>query len=122
MAKKKVNDTKANIENGMFFKFKEVKYKSYTNDVYKVETSKNGKNGYMSLCRYHCHSKTGEYIFIDLVSVRRIGENSLDYYKFDMFGKKTRGRIHYNSIDSFFYVVQAKDGKAYTKIEKALAV
>ena len=35
MAKKKVNDTKANIENGMFFKFKEVKYKSYTNDVYK---------------------------------------------------------------------------------------
>ena len=111
MAKKKVNDTKANIENGMFFKFKEVKYKSYTNDVYRVETS---KNGYMSLCRHHCHSKTGEYVFIDLVSVRRIGENSLDYYKYDMFGKKTRGRIHYSEIDSFFYV---KDNK--TKIEKA---
>ena len=118
MAKKKVNDTKANIENGMYFSFKKT-FRSYTNDVYKVETS---KNGYMSLCRYHIHSKTGEYIFTDLVSVRRIGENSLDYYKFDMFGKKTRGRIHYNSIDSFFYVVQAKDGKAYTKIEKALAV
>ena len=119
MAKKKVNDTKANIENGMFFKFKEVKYKSYTNDVYKVETS---KNGYMTLHRHHIHSKTGEYIPVDLVSVRRVGENSLDYYKYDMFGKKTRGRIHYINIDSFFYVVQGKDGKAYTKIEKALAV
>jgi len=51
--------------------------------------------------------------------VRRIGENSLDYYKHDMFGKKTRGRIHYDSIDSFFYIKQDKDGNDYTKIEKA---
>jgi hypothetical protein len=101
---------KENIESGMYFKFKEDKYRSYTKDVYKVETN---KQGFMTLGRYHCHSKTGEYIFVDIVSVRRIGENSLDYYKYDMFGKKTRGRIHYIDIDSFFYI---KDNK--TTIEK----
>ena len=103
--------TKENLEAGMYFSFKKT-FKSYTDDVYKVETSPD--SGYMALQRYHIHSKTGEYTFIDLVTVRRVGENSLDYYKYDMFGKKTRGRIHYNSIDSFFYV---KDNK--TKIEKA---
>ena len=102
--------TKENLEAGMYFSFKKT-FKSYTNDVYSIETS---KSGYTTLNRYHCHSKTGEYIFNDLVSVRRIGENSLDYYKYDMFGKKTRGRIHYDSIDSFFFI---KDNK--TKIEKA---
>ena len=102
--------TKENLEAGMYFSFKKT-FKSYTNDVYSIETS---KSGYTTLNRYHCHSKTGEYIFNDLVSIRRIGENSLDYYKYDMFGKKTRGRIHYDSIDSFFFI---KDNK--TKIEKA---
>ena len=109
-----MNKTKENLEAGMYFNFKKT-FRSYTNDVYNIET---GKDGYMTLHRHHIHSKTGEYIPVDLVSVRRIGENSLDYYKYDMFGKKTRGRIHYNSIDSFFYAMQAKDGKAYTKIEK----
>ena len=103
--------TKENLEAGMYFQFKEDKYRSYTNKVYKVEIN---NKGYMTLMQYHCHSKTGEYIFQDLVSIRRIGENSLDYYKYDMFGKKTRGRIHYTEIDSFFYV---KDNK--TTIEKA---
>ena len=116
MAKKKVNDTRANIESGMYFKFKEIKYRSYTKDVYNIDTS---KNGHTSLNRYHIHSKTGEYIFTDLVSVRRIGENSLDYYKFDMFGKKTRGRIHYSDIDCFISVVKDKQGKDHTKITKA---
>ena len=37
MPKKKVNKTRANIESGMYFKFKEDKYKSYTNGVYNVE-------------------------------------------------------------------------------------
>ncbi len=111
-----MNKTKENIEAGMYFSFKKHKLYSYTNDVYKVDTN---KNGFMTLGRYHIHSKTGEYIFTDLVSVRRIGENSLDYYKHDMFGKKTRGRIHYDSIDSFFYIKQDKDGNDYTKIEKA---
>ena len=104
-----MSKTKENLEAGMYFNFKKT-FRSYTNDVYNIET---GKNGYMTLHRHHCHSKTGEYIPVDLVTVRRIGENSLDYYKYDMFGKKTRGRIHYNNIDSFFYV---KDNK--TKIEK----
>ena len=107
---------KENIEAGMYFSFKKT-FRSYTNDVYKVETSPD--SGYMALQRYHIHSKTGEYIFTDLVSVRRIGENSLDYYKHDMFGKKTRGRIHYDSIDSFFYIKQDVEGKDYTHIEKA---
>ena len=102
---------KENIEAGMYFKFKEDKYRSYTNKVYQVEIN---NKGYMTLSQYHCHSKTGEYVFLDLVIVRRIGENSLDYYKYDMFGKKTRGRIHYIDIDSFFYI---KDNK--TIIEKA---
>ena len=107
---------KENIEAGMYFSFKKT-FRSYTDDVYKVETSPD--SGYIALQRYHIHSKTGEYIFTDLVSVRRIGENSLDYYKHDMFGKKTRGRIHYNSIDSFFYIKQDVEGKDYTHIEKA---
>ncbi len=102
--------TKENLEAGMYFSFKKT-FRSYTNDVYNIDTC---KNGHTTLNRYHCHSKTGEYIFTDLVSIRRIGENSLDYYKYDMFGKKTRGRIHYKDIDSFFYV---KDNK--TTIEKA---
>ena len=107
---------KENIESGMYFKFKEDKYRSYTKKVYNVEVN---DKGYMTLNQYHSHSKTGEYIFVDLVSVRRIGEKSLDYYKYDMFGKKTRGRIHYDSIDSFFYIKKGKDGKEYTKIDKA---
>jgi len=107
---------KENIEAGMYFSFKKT-FRSYTDDVYKVETSPD--SGYIALQRYHIHSKTGEYIFTDLVSVRRIGENSLDYYKHDMFGKKTRGRIHYDSIDSFFYIKQDVKGNDYTHIEKA---
>ena len=107
---------KENIEAGMYFSFKKT-FRSYTDDVYKVEISPD--SGYIALQRYHIHSKTGEYIFTDLVSVRRIGENSLDYYKHDMFGKKTRGRIHYDSIDSFFYIKQDVEGKDYTHIEKA---
>ena len=101
---------KENIESGMYFKFKKT-FRSYTNDVYNVEIT---KDGYITLHRYHCHSKTGEYIFQDLVSIRRMGEKSMDYYKYDMFGKKTRGRIYYDSIDSFFYI---KDNK--TVIDKA---
>ena len=106
---------KENIEAGMYFKFKKT-FRSYTDDVYNVEIS---KDGFTTLHRHHCHSKTGEYIPTDLVVVRRIGENSLDYYKHDMFGKKTRGRIYYDSIDSFFYIKQDKEGNNYTKIEKA---
>ena len=51
MAKKKVNDTRANIESGMYFKFKEDKHRSYTNKVYQVEIN---NKGYMTLMQYHC--------------------------------------------------------------------
>ena len=103
---------KENIESGMYFKFKEDKYKSYTNGVYNVEIDDKGT--YHRLNRYHCHSQTGEYLYVSGVTLRRIGEKSMDYYTYDMFGKKTRGRIHYDSIDSFFYI---KDNK--TTIERA---
>ncbi len=107
---------KENIEAGMYFTFKKT-HRHYSDDyVYKFEISPS--SGFMHLIKYHIHSKTGEYVFNDLVSVRRIGENSLDYYKHDMFGKRTRGRIHYDNIDSFFYIKQDVEGKAYTKIEK----
>ena len=114
-----MSKTKENIESGMYFKFKEDKYRSYTNKVYQVEIN---NKGYMTLMQYHCHSKSGQYVFLDLVTVRRIGENSLDYYKHDMFGKKTRGRIHYNDIDCFIGVGTLPLGKSYTKIEKAIAL
>jgi hypothetical protein len=105
---------KENIEAGMYFSIKV--YSDTNTDVYRIETS---ENGYTTLCRYHIHSKTGEYTFTDLVSIRRIGENSLDYYKHDMFGKKTRGRIHYTQLESFFYIKQDVEGNDYTHIEKA---
>mgnify|MGYP003653198804 FL=1 len=108
---------KENIEAGMYFTFKKT-HKHYSDDyVYKFE--ERAQSGYMHLFKYHLHSKTGEYVFTDLVSVRRVGENSLDYYKHDMFGKKTRGRIHYDNIDSFFYIKQDVEGNDYTHIEKA---
>ena len=106
---------KENLEAGMYFTFKKT-FKSYTNDVYNIDT---GKSGYMTLNRYHCHSKTGEYIYVDSVTLRRIGDTSMDYYNYDMFGKKTRGRIHYSDIDCFISVVKDKQGKDHTKITKA---
>ncbi len=113
-----MNKTKENLEAGMYFSFKKT-WKSYTNDVYNIETS---KDGFMTLHRNHTHSKTGEYIPIDLVVVRRIGENSLDYYKHDMFGKKTRGRIHYKDIDCFIGVAIDTQGKYYTQSKKAIEI
>jgi len=105
---------KENIEAGMYFS---IKVEADTNtDVYKIETN---ENGFTTLNRYHCDSKTKAYTFTDLVTVRRIGDNSLDYYKHDMFGKKTRGRIHYIQLESFFYIKQDAEGNDYTHIEKA---
>ena len=117
MAKKKVNDTRANIESGMYFKFSKKKYYSYTDGVFSVKMDDKGT--FHRLRRYHCHSKTGEYIFVDSVTLSRIGDTSMDYYSYDMFGKKTRGRIHYSQIDCFISVVKDKQGKEHTKITKA---
>ena len=114
----KTNDVKANLESGMYFKFKENgRYSIHRNKVYRLEIKDSG----MSLRSYYTTSK-GEYVYCDSVLIRRVGETSMDYFDFDMFSKKTRGRLYYKDIDSFFYAIKGKDGKEYTKIEKALAV
>ena len=108
---KKTNDVKANLESGMYFKFKENgRYSIHRNKVYSLSIKDSG----MALRSYYTTSDGG-YMFDSSVLIRRVGETSMDYFDFDMFGKKTRGRIYYKEIDSFFY---AKDNK--TKIEKAL--
>jgi hypothetical protein len=108
---KKTNDVKANLESGMYFKFKENgRYSIHRNKVYSLSIKDSG----MALRSYYTTSDGG-YMFDSSVLIRRLGETSMDYFDFDMFGKKTRGRIYYKEIDSFFY---AKDNK--TKIEKAL--
>ena len=115
MAKKKVNDTRANIESGMYFKFSKKKYYSYTDGVFSVKMDDKGT--FHRLRRYHCHSKTGEYIYVDSVTLRRIGDTSMDYYSYDMFGKKTRGRIYYSDIDCFISVVKDKALKIMKDLE-----
>ncbi len=108
---KKTNDVKANLESGMYFKFKENgRYSIHRNKVYSLSIKDSG----MALRSYYTTSDGG-FMFDSSVLIRRLGETSMDYFDFDMFGKKTRGRIYYKEIDSFFY---AKDNK--TKIEKAL--
>ena len=108
---KKTNDVKANLESGMYFKFKENgRYSIHRNKVYSLSIKDSG----MALRSYYTTSDGGK-MFDSSVLIRRLGETSMDYFDFDMFGKKTRGRIYYKEIDSFFY---AKDNK--TKIEKAL--
>jgi hypothetical protein len=108
---KKTNDVKANLESGMYFKFKENgRYSIHRNKVYSLSIEDSG----MALRSYYTTSDGGK-MFVSSVLIRRLGETSMDYFDFDMFGKKTRGRIYYKEIDSFFY---AKDNK--TKIEKAL--
>ena len=57
-------------------------------------------------------------MYCDSVIIRRVGETSMDYYDFDMFSKKTRGRLYYKEIDAFFYVKTDGLGKVYTTIEK----
>jgi hypothetical protein len=108
---KKTNDVKANLESGMYFKFKENgRYSIHRNKVYSLSIEDSG----MALRSYYTTSDGGK-MFVSSVLIRRLGETSMDYFDFDMFGKKTRGRIYYKEIDSFYY---AKDNK--TKIEKAL--
>ena len=115
---KKTNDVKANLESGMYFKFKENgRYSIHKNTVYRLDIEDNS----MSLRSYYTLPNS-KPVYNSSVIIRRVGETSMDYYDFDMFGKKTRGRIHYKEIDAFFYTQKGKDSKEYTKIEKALAV
>jgi hypothetical protein len=72
----------------------------------------------MLLKSYYTTSK-GSFVYSDSVIIRRVGETSMDYFDFDMFSKKTRGRLYYKEIDSFFYVKTDAEGNEYTTIEKA---
>ena len=115
---KKTNDVKANLESGMYFKFKENgRYSIHRNKVYSLEITGSS----MTLKSYYI-TANGEYMYCDSVIIRRVGETSMDYYDFDMFSKKTRGRLYYKEIDSFFYVKTDAEGIEYTTIEKALTV
>ena len=113
---KKTNDVKANLESGMYFKFKENgRYSIHRNKVYSLDLKDNSDT--MLLKSYYITSN-GEYMYCDSVIIRRVGETSMDYYDFDMFSKKTRGRLYYKEIDSFFYVKTDAEGNEYTTIEK----
>tara|TARA_B100000497_G_scaffold25511_1_gene30056 strand:- start:3052 stop:3438 length:387 start_codon:yes stop_codon:yes gene_type:complete len=114
---KKTNDVKANLESGMYFKFKENgRYSIHRNKVYSLDT----RDDNMLLKSYYTTSK-GEYMYCASVMIRRLGETSMDYFDFDMFSKKTRGRLYYKEIDAFFYVKTDAEGNEYTTIEKAIA-
>ena len=100
----KVESIKEQIESGMYFKLAK-----HTKLVFKFE---NTKFGTMSLTSYHVLPKGGK-LFSDSVSIRRLGENNMDYFTFDMFGKKTRGRIQFSDITEFeIDVPQPEKGEA----------
>jgi hypothetical protein len=88
----KVESIKEQIESGMYFKLAKKDKK-----VFKLDVSDYGT---MSLTSYHVLPKGGK-LFSDSVSIRRLGENNMDYFTFDMFGKKTRGRIQFSDITEF---------------------
>ena len=89
----KEKSVKEQIESGMYFKLA----KNGTKKIFKFE---NTKHGTMSLTSYHILPKGGK-LFSDTVIIRRIGDNNMDYFTFDMFGKKTRGRIQFSDITEF---------------------
>ena len=110
----KKNEVKDNLEAGMYFKFKENgRYSMHRNRVYSLSITDDG----MALRSYYTLD-SGSLVFQTSVIIRRVGETSMDYFDFDMFSKKTRGRLYYKEIDSFFYVKTDAEGNEYTTIEK----
>ncbi len=100
----KEKSVKEQIESGMYFKLAK-----YDKKVFKLDVSDYGT---MSLTSYHILPKAGK-LFSDSVSIRRLGDNNMDYFTFDMFGKKTRGRIQFSDITEFeIDVPQPKKGEA----------
>jgi len=93
---KKEISVKAQLETGTYFKIAGKNKMLFNIDI--------SDNGNMTLCSYHILSK-GK-LFSEVVSIRRLGDNNMDYFTFDMFGKKTRGRIQYSAITEF--VVEKK--------------
>tara|TARA_R100000908_G_C3663261_1_gene89551 strand:- start:225 stop:563 length:339 start_codon:yes stop_codon:yes gene_type:complete len=88
----KVESIKEQIESGMYFKLAK-----HDKKVFKFE---NTKHGNMLLTSYHVLPKGGK-LHSDTVIIRRLGENNMDYFTFDMFNKKTRGRIQFSDITEF---------------------
>ena len=88
----KEKSVKEQIESGMYFKLAK-----YDKKVFKFDLSSRGS---MTLTSYHVLPKGGK-LFSDTVIIRRLGENNMDYFTFDMFGKKTRGRIQFSDITEF---------------------
>ncbi len=88
----KEKSVKEQIESGMYFKFAK-----YDKKVFKFDMSSRGS---MTLTSYHILPKGGK-LFSETVLIRRLGDNNMDYFTFDMFGKKTRGRIQFSDITEF---------------------
>ena len=88
---KKEISVKAQLESGTYFKIAGKKQMLFNIDI--------SDSGMITLCSYHVLSK-GK-LFSSVVSIRRLGDNNMDYFTFDMFGKKTRGRIQYSDITEF---------------------
>ena len=88
----KEKSVKEQIESGMYFKLAK-----YPMKVFKLDTTKMNS---MLLTSYHTLPKGGK-LFSETVLIRRLGDNNMDYFTFDMFGKKTRGRIQFSDITEF---------------------
>ena len=103
MSKKKKSTTKELLESGTRFTLK-----GYDGYEFKVDT----KDDTVTLSKYYSKHN----LIFGTVVVRRLGENNLDYYTYDPFGKKTRGRIHYSDILEFKAEVKAPAKKKKKKV------
>ena len=90
---KKKSTTKELLEAGTRFTLK-----GYETYVFQVKLQKSGRK-YDTTFIHKYHKEID--LLADTAIVRRLGDNNLDYYTFDIFGKKTRGRVQYDSIVEF---------------------
>ena len=102
---KKKSTTKELIEAGTRFTLK-----GYDTYVFQVKFEKLGSTSFLH--KYHANHD----LLSDTAIVRRLGDKNLDYYTFDIFGKKTRGRVQYDSIVEFVTEVKAP-AKKKKKVE-----
>ena len=103
MSKKKKSTTKELLEAGTRFTLK-----GYDTYVFQVKVDKSTT----FLRKYHNEID----LLADTARVRRLGDKNLDYYTFDIFGKKTRGRVQYDSIVEFVTEVKAPAKKKKKKV------
>ena len=103
MSKKKKSTTKELLEAGTRFTLE-----GYDTYVFQVKVDKSTT----FLRKYHNEID----LLADTAIVRRLGDKNLDYYTFDIFGKKTRGRVQYDSIIEFVTEVKAPAKKKKKKV------